>query len=145
MGIYIFQPETACHNGDLPYFQAYFLGHHCRTSSLFVLLHTASKLSSAEVIMIIKCQVSVSSLLLNFPKPGSTNKKQSKDLWGGESSFSSDTVRSSNHKNEPPASTDEISANKLGNKIYQTTYSTRNRICKSTPGRISFEHFRRCW
>ena len=59
-----------------------------------------ASLSSAEVIMIIKCQVSVSSLLLNIPKVlifplphfpactesnGSTNKKQSKDLCGGES------------------------------------------------------------
>ena len=49
--------------------------------------------------------------------------------------------KTSNHKNEPPASTDEISANELQNKIYQTIYSTRNRICKSTPGRISFEQF----
>ena len=51
-------------------------------------------LSSAEVIMIIKSQVSVSSLLLNIPKAkysactesnGSRNKKQSKDLCRGES------------------------------------------------------------
>ena len=28
---------------------------------------------------------------------------------------------------------------------HQTTYSIRSRICKSTPGRISFELFRPCW
>ena len=45
--------------------------------------------------MIIKCQVLVSSLLLNIPKVkstesnGSTNKMQSKDLCGGERFLSS--------------------------------------------------------
>ena len=70
--------------------------HFFAVSAIFLdISDLTCTLSSAEVIMIIKCQVLVSSLLLNISKAthfpactqsnGSTNKKQSKGFCGGES------------------------------------------------------------
>ena len=77
MGIYIFQPETACHNSDSRIFK---LISSATTVELlvrpFVLLHTAS------------APIQLGQAL----------------------------EETSNHKNEPTASTDEMSANKLGEK-----------------------------
>ena len=80
-----------------PSFQ-YFLSDHFRTSSLVVLLHTASV-----------------TLLKNEPN----------------------TKMSQRHL---PMKTRQTNSEAK----HQTTYSIRSRICKSTPGRISFELFRWC-
>ena len=103
-GIYIFLPETACHNSD---------------SLMFKLISSAI---TAELLVLSYC----TQIQFRYSEVRLLKK-------------------TSNHKNEPTESTDEISANELRNKIYQTAYSTRSRICESTPGRISFEHFHWCY